>query len=178
MRKGFAFQDGRAVYECVDAPSRCIWYTTPYWYLGQAEDVKHDCLEDLGQLGFRVTSGVFSWQTPESSQLEEWYLQAQQLSEGASGPLCAVGGTSCLASSEIDRHVPKSCESSLCAPLYHIHSMDRHVAIGLIESFSMPYQVVYRSGGSRIIFRHLVRLCVSEHPFWLKGSVCLTQLSA
>lgn len=27
------------MYECVDAPTRCIWYTTPYWYLGQAEDV-------------------------------------------------------------------------------------------------------------------------------------------
>jgi len=39
VRKGFVFQDGRAIYECVDAPSRCIWYTTPYWYLGQAEDV-------------------------------------------------------------------------------------------------------------------------------------------
>jgi len=38
-RKGYWFHDGRAVYECVDAPSRCIWYTTPYWYLGQAEDM-------------------------------------------------------------------------------------------------------------------------------------------
>jgi len=39
QRKGYWFHDGRAVYECVDAPTRCIWYTTPYWYLGQAEDV-------------------------------------------------------------------------------------------------------------------------------------------
>ncbi|KAL3919066.1 MAG: hypothetical protein SGPRY_005767 [Prymnesium sp.] len=38
-RRGYWFHDGRAVYECVDAPTRCIWYTTPYWYLGQAEDV-------------------------------------------------------------------------------------------------------------------------------------------
>eukprot|EP00966_Prymnesium_polylepis_P056395 1304864-Prymnesium_polylepis.1 len=35
QRKGYWFHDGRAVYECVDAPTRCIWYTTPYWYLGQ-----------------------------------------------------------------------------------------------------------------------------------------------
>jgi hypothetical protein len=39
QRKPATFQDGRAVYDCVDVPSRSIWYAKPYWYVGQTEDV-------------------------------------------------------------------------------------------------------------------------------------------
>ena len=39
QRQHATFQHRRAVYECVDVPSRSIWYTKPYWYVGQAEDV-------------------------------------------------------------------------------------------------------------------------------------------
>ena len=38
-RKPSAFCDGRATYVCIDSPSRAIWYTKPYWYVGQGEDV-------------------------------------------------------------------------------------------------------------------------------------------
>ena len=36
---GYVFNEGHAVYECADAPNRAIWYTKPYWYLGQTEDI-------------------------------------------------------------------------------------------------------------------------------------------
>ena len=39
MRKPAVFQDNRAVFDSVDCPSRSIWYTKPYWYVGQSEDV-------------------------------------------------------------------------------------------------------------------------------------------
>jgi hypothetical protein len=39
QRKQSVFRENRAVYECVDTPTRSIWYTKPYWYVGQAEDV-------------------------------------------------------------------------------------------------------------------------------------------
>ena len=39
MRKGFKFCDGRAVYECVNSPERCLWYAAPYWYVGPTRDL-------------------------------------------------------------------------------------------------------------------------------------------
>ena len=39
VRKGFKFCDGRAVYECVNSPERCLWYAAPYWYVGPTKDL-------------------------------------------------------------------------------------------------------------------------------------------
>ena len=39
LRKANTFCELRAVYDCVDMPGRSIWYTKPYWYVGQSEDV-------------------------------------------------------------------------------------------------------------------------------------------
>ena len=33
QRKQSVFRENRAVYECVDTPTRSIWYTKPYWYV-------------------------------------------------------------------------------------------------------------------------------------------------
>ena len=33
------FCELRAVYQCVDVPSRSIWYTKPYWYVGKTDDI-------------------------------------------------------------------------------------------------------------------------------------------
>jgi len=38
-RRPSGFCECRAVYDSVDTPSRSIWYTKPYWYVGQSEDV-------------------------------------------------------------------------------------------------------------------------------------------
>lgn len=75
VRKGFSFHEGRAVYECVDTPSRSIWYATPYWYLGQTEDVGKTqgwlcCKDDasspeLVKVTWRVSDGQHMVDSPE-----------------------------------------------------------------------------------------------------------------
>lgn len=39
VRRGFRFENGRAVYEAVETADRAMWYCNKYWYIGQAQDL-------------------------------------------------------------------------------------------------------------------------------------------
>jgi hypothetical protein len=39
VRRGFRFENGRAVYEAVECADRAMWYCNKYWYIGQAQDL-------------------------------------------------------------------------------------------------------------------------------------------
>uniref|UniRef100_A0A7S3RQA4 TIR domain-containing protein n=1 Tax=Emiliania huxleyi TaxID=2903 RepID=A0A7S3RQA4_EMIHU len=39
VRRGFRFENGRAVYEAVETSERSMWYCNKYWYIGQPQDV-------------------------------------------------------------------------------------------------------------------------------------------
>jgi len=66
----WAFRENRAVYECVDTPSRSIWYTKPYWYVGQTEDVGKAqgwlCCKDDAPCPEQVKA---AWRVSDGSQM-------------------------------------------------------------------------------------------------------------